>query len=180
MIALTNVPRAMRLAPVLLRLIAAAAWLAGGVAAAAEDPPAERSARLEAPHAVYFEVLGKGGVYGVGYDWAFADRLAVGGTASFVVIDDQRVVTLAPYVSAYPFAGRSSALLVQFGAEFVHVSVPSTVPGFSGTTSTGLGGQFSVGYEFRSRFLFRFLATGVFGRGGFRPWAGIGLGGAFR
>jgi hypothetical protein len=180
MIELTNIPRAMGLASFLLRLAAAAAWVAGGVAAPAEDPPADRSARLEAPHAVYFEVLGKGGVYGVGYDWAFADRLAVGGTGSFVVIDDERVVTLAPYISAYPFAGRSSALLVQFGAEYVHVSVPSSVPGFSGTTSTGLGGQFSVGYEYRSLFLFRFLVTGVFGRGGFRPWAGIGLGGAFR
>jgi hypothetical protein len=160
---------------------AVAAWLAASHAAA--DAPlaaSDRSARLEAPHAVYLEVLGKGGIYGVGYDWAFADRLAVGGTASFFVVDDERVLTLAPYLNTYPLAGRRSALLVQVGAMFVHVGVPSSVPGFSGTSSSGLGGHFSVGYEYRAPFLFRFLATGVIGRAGFRPWAGIGLGGTFR
>ncbi len=158
-----------------LRSSAALAGLAAAGAAADPGP----SARTAAPHAAYFEVLGKGGLYGLGYDWAFADRLAVGGVTSFMILDDERVLTLAPYLNAYPLAGRRSALLVQVGPEFVHVGVPSRVAGFSGTSSTGIGGQLSLGYEYRSAFLFRFLLTGIVGRGGVRAWLGFGLGGAF-
>jgi hypothetical protein len=162
-----------------------AAVLARGIAEA--DPPqgradaaAERSARLERPRAVYLELLGKGGLYGVGYDHALADRLALGGAVSFLVVDDERVLTLAPYVGTYPWAGRRSALLVQVGAQIVRVTIPSHVRGFSGASSTGLGGQFSIGYELRAPVLFRAVATGVGGRGGFRPWVGIAMGGSFR
>ncbi len=160
-----------------LRTVAALGGLACAARAAAADPVA--SMRTGAPHVAYFELLGKGGLYGLGYDWAFHDRLAVGGLASFMILDDERVLTLAPYLNAYPLAGRRSALLVQVGPQFVHVGIPSHVRGFSGTSSTGLGGQLSLGYEYRSPFLFRVLATGVLGRGGFRPWVGLELGGSF-
>jgi len=157
-----------------------AAAISGRVAAADAPAGADRSARLERPHAVYLELLGKGGLYDVGYDRVFADRLALGGAASFFVIDDERVLTLAPYLATYPWAGRRSAFLVQLGAQIVYVAIPSHIRGFSGASSTGLGGEFSIGYELRAPVLFRAVATGVGGRGGFRPWAGIAMGGTFR
>jgi hypothetical protein len=157
-----------------------AAAIVGRVAAADAPAGADRSARLERPHAVYLEMLGKGGPYGVGYDHAFADRLALGGAVSFFIVDEQRTLTLAPYLGTYPWAGRRSALLVQVGAQIVHVEIPSRIRGFPGASSTGLGGEFSIGYELRAPVLFRAVATGVGGRGGFRPWAGIAMGGSFR
>ena len=158
---------------------AIAAWAVVAAAAGAEPAPPV-SARLEAPHAAYLELLGKGGAYGVGYDWAFADRLAVGGAVSFLVVDGERVLTLAPYLNLYPWAGRRSALVAQVGAEFVRIDVPSRIAGYPGTSATGIGGTVSAGYELRGPFLLRFLLTGVVGKGGFRPWAGLALGGAFR
>jgi hypothetical protein len=132
--------------------------------------------RLDRPHALYVEILGKGGVYTVGYDYALTDSFGVGGGASYLFIDGEHLLTLAPYVNVYPIAGGWGAFVVQTGLLFVHVAVPSTVRGFSGTSSTGLAGQVSAGYELRGAILFRFLLTGTVGSAGFRPWAGIGLG----
>ncbi len=130
------------------------------------------------PHAVYVELLGKSGAYGFGYDLALSERFGVGGALSYFAVESQRVLSVAPYANAYPLAGGWGAVVLQAGAQFVHVSVPSHIPGWSGTSSTGVAGQISVGYEYRSPFLVRFLASGVYGRGGLRPWVGLALGAA--
>jgi hypothetical protein len=158
----------------------ALAWLAPIPAIGSEVDGIEPapSQRQEHPHVLYGELLGKGGLYTVGYDYAFADRFAVGGGFAYYSLDGERVLSLSPYVSWYPVAGVSSALLLQTGLQFAHVSVPSEVPGWRGATTTGVGGQFSAGYELRHGFVFRFLLSGFVGKGGVRPWVGIELGGA--
>jgi hypothetical protein len=134
--------------------------------------------RRQHPHAFYVELLGKGGLYTLGYDYAFTDRLAAGAGGSYFVVEGEQVLTVAPYLNIYPFAGRWGSFVVQLGLEFVHEAVPSAVRGWSGTSSSGVAEQVSLGYEYRHGFLFRFLLTGVIGRGGVRPWVGIGVGGA--
>ena len=154
---------------------------AGEVARQSEsdNPVAEvHGDRRRHPHAFYVELLGKGGLYTLGYDYAFTDRLAAGAGGSYFVVEGEQVLTVAPYLNIYPFAGKWGSFVVQLGLEFVHVAVPSAVRGWSGTDSSGVAEQVSLGYEYRHGFLFRFLLTGVIGRGGFRPWMGIGVGGA--
>jgi hypothetical protein len=135
-----------------------------------------RLVRRGHPHALYVELFGKGGLYTLGYDYAFTDRLAVGAGGSYLPVEGEQVLTLAPYLNVYPAVGPWGSFLVQAGLEIVHIAVPSEVPGWSGTSSSGVAGQISLGYEYRRGILVRFLLTGVLGKGGFRPWAGIGLG----
>ncbi len=145
---------------------------APGVAADAEGSPSR-------PHAAYVELLGKHGLYGVGYDYATSERWAFGGAGAFFVVESERVLSFGPYVNFYPVTGSGGALVLQTGAEFVQVWVPSRVRGWSGASATGVSGQLSAGYEYRGSVLVRFLATGVFGQGGLRPWVGIAVGRAF-
>ena len=154
-------------------LLARAAWAED---ATVSDPAAGVRFR---PHAAYFEILGKNGLYGVGYDYSLSDRFAVGGSGAYYNVESERIFSLAPYASAAPLKGRWGALLLQVGAQFVHVSVPSRVVGWSGTSATGVASQLSAGYEYRSAFLFRFLLSSVLGQGGARPWVGMALGATF-
>jgi len=125
------------------------------------------------------ELLGKNGLYGLGYDRALSDRLGVGGAVAWFTVESEEVLSIAPYANFYPLAGSRWALALQAGAQVVHVKVPSRIVGWSGTSATGLAGQVSAGFEYRSAVLCRFLVSGVFGRGGARPWAGLALGSAF-
>lgn len=160
--------------------IAVCLSVAAPAALRAEDSDIDQapSQRQEHPHVFYGELLGKNGLYSIGYDYAFADRFAAGAGFSYSVVDGERILSLSPYLSWYPVAGRSSALLLQTGLQFAHVSVPSEVPGWAGATSTGIGGQVSAGYELRHGIAFRFLLSGIVGKGGIRPWFGLELGGA--
>ena len=135
--------------------------------------------RLALPHAAYFELLGKNGLYGLGYDFALTDWLGLGPSAAYYTVESERIFSIAPYVNLYPVTGRWGAVLVQAGAQLVHVSVPSEVAGWSGTSTNGGAGLVSVGYEHRGTFLFRFLVSGVFGAGGVFPWTGVALGAAW-
>jgi hypothetical protein len=166
-----------------LVLVLAAAGPAGSraddVPAGSDGGDASGGALSRQPHAAYFEMLGKNGLYGLGYDFALSDRFAVGGALAYFTVESEHVFSVSPYANAYPLAGRWGALVLQGGAQLVHVWVPSRVIGWSGTSTTGVAGQISAGYEYRNRFLFRFLASGVFGQGGLRPWVGLALGAAF-
>jgi hypothetical protein len=125
------------------------------------------------------ELLGKNGLYGVGYDRALSERWGIGGAAAWFTVESEEVLSLSPYVNLYPLAGLHWALALQAGAQLVHVKVPSRIVGWSGTSATGVAGQVSAGFEYRSALLCRFLLSGVYGRGGGRPWAGLALGSAF-
>src|SRR6202008_5154781 len=68
-------------------------------------------------HAIYVELLGKGGLYGVGYDYQFHPRLAVGATGSYYVLDGQEVLDFSPYLVAYLVGTGRHRWFVQGGPE---------------------------------------------------------------
>jgi len=49
----------------------------------------------DSPHLVYAELLGKGGVYGAGYEYSVAPRMAFGAAGSYVVLRGEAVETAA-------------------------------------------------------------------------------------
>lgn len=150
-----------------------------GTDARAEPTVVRKSAQRRRPHAVYLELLGKGGLWGVGYDLQLGGRFGVGGTVSYTVLDDQRLFTVSPYLAAYPLGGRRHRWFVHAGPQLVHLSTPSPVPEWSGTSSTGVGVEVSTGYEYRARLLVRTFVMGVAGQGGVAPWLGVSIGWAF-
>jgi hypothetical protein len=133
--------------------------------------------RAEEPRsAVYVEVLGKGGLWGLGVDHQHGRWLGGGLAGSFYVLDDQRVMALSPYLAAHPLGRGRHRWFVHTGPQLVRVSTPSPVPEWNGVASTGLGAQLSTGYEYRHRVLFRLSAMVVVGEGGVAPWLGASLG----
>ena len=128
-------------------------------------------------HLVYGEVLGKAGLYGVGYEYELVDRLAVGAAASFAIVSDQQVTTFAPYVHGTIVGGRRHHLFGEFGAVIAHSKLPSPVMGWDGMSDTGGGSFASLGWERRSEHLvLRASASLVLGEGGVAPMAGFVIG----
>lgn len=155
--------------------IAASAW--GGAARAEEPQAVEKVA--EAPqrkHALYVELLGKGGLGGIGYDYAVTPRIAVGAAASYFVLDGEHVISFSPYLAAYPLGGTRHRWFVHAGPQIVHLERPSPVPEWDGMSSTGVGAEVSTGYELRTRVLFRAFGMGTVGKGGLHPWVGASVG----
>ena len=155
----------MRCAAVLLL----AAAVAGAVPQAARaEPPAQT---------VYVDLLGKGGVYGLGYELQLPGPLSAGAAVSWLAVDRQDAITLSPYLSWLPAAGRRHAWFVHAGPHIVRIATRSPVPEWDGDTRTGLGAQLSTGYEHRrGRLVLRGYAMAAVGRGGVAPWLGASLG----
>lgn len=133
-------------------------------------------ASTERKHAVYLELLGKGGLWGAGYDYAIHRKIAIGGLASFYVADGERVFSFSPYASLYVLGGKRHRWFVQGGPTVVHLQRPSPVPEWPGMSTTGVGAELSSGYELRTRVLFRAFAMGTYGKGGAAPWLGLSIG----
>jgi hypothetical protein len=140
-----------------------------------EAPVATTTSR----HSIYVEGLGKGGLWGLGYGYQFSKRWAIGAVVSAWMLDGQRVYTASPFVTLYPLGTRRHRLFVDAGPQVVRVSTPSPVPEWMGTSSTGVGGQVSLGYERRGPLLVRVFAMGVAGEKGIAPWIGVDMGASF-
>lgn len=149
-----------------------------GEADAATPSLTAQSAPVDKPreHAIYVEALGKGGIWGLGYEHTLGRRFGVGAVGSFTMLSHQRVYSLTPYVLAYPVRGRHSAWFVDAGASLVRISTPSPVPEWNGTATNGIGGEVSTGYEYRNHFLFRVYSQLVAGKSGIAPWGGVSIG----
>lgn len=130
-------------------------------------------------HALYLEALGKGGLWGIGYDYLLNNRVAVGSTGSLYFLDGQRITTLSPYLNFYPAGSAHSRLMIQAGPQFVQQSTASTVPEWSGISTTKISGQIGTGWEFRSNALFRIYGMIAAGKTGIAPWAGLTAGWTF-
>jgi hypothetical protein len=136
---------------------------------AVADPPSK--------HLVYVELLGKGGLYGVGYEYAIAPWLGFGGAASYVEMRDQQLVTVSPYLHVTAFAGQRHALFSEVGGILAHSRVPSPVMNWDGVSDTGSGGFVSLGWEYRRRHVvLRTSGALVVGEGGFAPMLGFAIG----
>lgn len=125
---------------------------------------------------VYTELLGKGGLWGLGYDHPLVHRLDLGAVASYVVLDGQHVWTFAPYARFAVAGSDRNRFYLDFGPQLVRVSTPSPVPEWMGTSSSGIGTQLSAGYEHRGRAVLRVFAMASVGRGGAAPWLGVDVG----
>ncbi len=167
-----RVPLSIRIGLMLVATLA----LARREAVAAEAP-----ATVAAPaHAIYGELLGKGGLFGLGYDYKFHARLAAGSALSFYVVDGQRVFALSPYLAVYLLGRDAHTWFVHVGPQVVSVTTPSPVPEWSGHATLGLGAEASSGYEYRgARLLLRAYVMVSAGAGGVEPWLGLDVGWTF-
>jgi hypothetical protein len=152
-----------------------------GPAATAEPDDALHAAPAAAPpashrHAVFVEALGKSGLWGLGYDYQLGRRFAVGGVASFYVLNGERVTSISPYAAAYPLGTGHHRLFVQLGPQLVRLSTPSPVPEWNGAASTGVGAELSSGWEYRDHVLVRLFGMATASRRGVQPWLGASLG----
>ena len=135
-----------------------------------------REAAAEKRNTVYVEMLGKGGLWGAGYERLIARRFGLGLAASFYVVDDQRVSSISPYVGAFLLRGARHGWFVHAGPQLVHVAIPSPVPEWDGTSTTGLGVEVSSGWEYRHGVVVRVFGMAAIGKGGVAPWMGMSLG----
>jgi len=130
-------------------------------------------------HAIYVELLGKGGTWGLGYSHQVHRRFAVGAVGSYTVLSDQRMLSFSPSLTAYPLGVRSHRLFVDVGPQLVRLTTPSPVPEWMGKTENGIGAQLSAGFEYRGAIFARLFVMGVAGKSGVAPWLGMDLGWAF-
>jgi hypothetical protein len=161
-----------------MRILLVIACLHVSTTARAEDR-VERAATIDTPsrHLVYFELLGKGGEYGIGYEYRLMPWLAVGAAASFAVLGDQQIATVAPYVHVTVLRYNHHALYTELGAILAHTRIPSPVSDWKGMSDTGSGGFLSLGYEHTSKHVvIRASASVVAGEGGLGPMVGLSIG----
>jgi hypothetical protein len=147
------------------------------VAAIAAAPAAV--ARADERQAAYVEVLGKGGLGGVGWDLLATRRLGGGIAASFYVLDGQRVLSLSPYLAVYPVRAGRHGWFAHVGPQLVRVATPSPVPEWPGHTDLGVGVEVSSGYEYRHGLLARVYLMASAGEAGIAPWLGASVGWSF-
>lgn len=126
-------------------------------------------------HTVYVELLGKGGLWGLGYDLLVHPKVAAGATASFLAHDDERQLSLTPYIAVYP-VGVRHRWFVEAGPQLVHLTRMSPVPEWPGQQDTGIGAEVGSGYELRTRLVFRAFGMIAVGKQGAVPWLGLSLG----
>lgn len=165
-----------------MRATAVALMLALATAgrAHADEAAVATTARPAPPpyrHAVYVELLGKSPAWGVGYDLALEPWLALGVTASFHQAGGERLITASPYLMLYLLGARRHRGFVQAGPEVVHLARPSPVPEWPGMSETGVGGQLSLGWEYRrARVVTRTFVTATGGGNGIVPMLGVDVG----
>lgn len=154
-----------------------------GIAALALLAARAAGAEPARPNVVYVEALGKGGVWGAGYERTLSSRLGIGLVASYFVLDgSQQLVSVVPYGAVRILGRHHHRWFADAGPEYVYLRTPSPVPEWTGTTASGFGGQLSTGYEYRGRVLVRVYAELVAGtRHGhdFAPWGGASFGWTF-
>jgi hypothetical protein len=131
----------------------------------------------ESKNLVYGEVLGKAGLYGVGYEHALTGRLSLGAAASYAMINDQQVATIAPYLHVRILGSHRHRFFGEIGAVVARSHLPSPVMGWDGMTDSGVGAFTSLGWERRTQHLvLRVSASLVVGTGGIAPMLGFMIG----
>lgn len=120
--------------------VSATAVSANAVSAEAVTPPSESH------HVVFLEVLGKGGLWGAGYEWR-GRRFVVGGVGSYYQLGGDRFTTVSPYIGASLLGGPHASWFVHVGPQLVRRTTPSPGPEWMGLTTTGLDAELSTGIE---------------------------------
>jgi len=146
-------------------------WIVAAAIACASSAANAEPAR----HAAYIDVLGKAGLWGLGYDYELVPRFAVGAVGSYYVLGGDRYTTLAPYATVYPVGHDHLRALVQLGPQFVRHVTPSPVPEWDGMTSTRGGAALCGGVEYRRGVLVRVYGMLSVGEH-VAPWLGVSVG----
>jgi hypothetical protein len=133
------------------------------------------TAHAEPRHTVFGELLGKGGLWGAGYEYAVTPRLSLGAVGSVYVLHGDRFMTLSPYVSLYPIGLHRHRWFIQAGPQLVRRSTPSPVPEWQGMATTAWDGELSSGYEYRNQIVVRAYAMAELGTR-LAPWVGTSIG----
>ena len=107
------------------------------------------------PHGVYVDAFGKGGLWGLGYDWRSSERIALGLVGSYYLVGGDKYTTLSPYLAIYPLVGVRHAWLVHLGPQLIRRTVSSPGPEWSGMTTTAFDAEISSGWEYRNHVLLR-------------------------
>lgn len=130
----------------------------------------------ESESGAYVELMGRGGAYGVGVEHQWR-RVGVGVVASFLVVDEEQVTVVSPYLHVVLGAWGPHGWFAQIGPALTHVSIRSPVEEWDGVSDTGLGGVASSGYQWSGDRLFlRGSLSLAFGAGGVAPWGGGAIG----
>jgi hypothetical protein len=143
---------------------------------AASLAPREASADTARPHAAYLELLGKGALWGAGYDYQPRPWLSLGAVTSFFILRGERVTTFSPYVGFYPLGLARHRGFVHLGPLLAYKYTPAPVPELPARSDAGVAAEVAAGYEYRDGVLVRVFAMGTAGAGGVHPWFGLSLG----
>ncbi|MBA3538372.1 MAG: hypothetical protein H0T79_01980 [Deltaproteobacteria bacterium] len=156
---------------------------ADAAAAAADDrlepgdlfaSEAEARTRRLRRHLVYAELRGKGGQYGIGYEYALLRPLSLGIAGSFEDADNTRRTTLAPYLHLTALRRGDNALFGELGA--VVVREDSLMDRMT-TTTHAFDALGSVGWErTHERLVFRVTGSVLAGDSGTAVIGGLSLG----
>jgi hypothetical protein len=131
------------------------------------------TARADSPHLFYAELLGKNGVYGLGYEYAVTPRVSFGASGSFVVLRGEELDTAAGYAHV-AIAHRA---FVELGPLVARHHVRSPVMDWAGTSATGLGVFAALGYQRDwRRFVVRGSVSAEAGKNGVEPTVGLAIG----
>ena len=126
-------------------------------------------------HLVLLEFLGKGGLWGAGYEY-HRGRWSVGGVASYYQLSGDRFTNVSPYVGFAPVLGDHVTWFVHAGPQLVHRTTPSPGPEWDGMSSTGWAAELSTGIDVRiTKLHLRAYGLGSYGSH-FAPGIGLAAG----
>lgn len=163
-------------------------------AAAAAAEPASSSDEPKAKNAVFFELLGNGILYSLNYDRRLNDMFSVrGGLMYFSVSAEANAgsasssakasLLLVPLLFNVLLGGKNHKFELGAGPLIAYASAKASGLGSSASDSgVGVAGTGSLAYRYSPSdggFFLRAGLSPVFGKGGFLPWPGVGLGAVF-
>lgn len=120
------------------------------------------------------ELLGRGGVYSLGYDYGFHEKVSVGLGISVLSVNSVSAILVPVYANIYPLENTMHRLMLSVGVTPVFASRD---PGGSLVEGKGLGFPIGVGYEYRGENGFIFRASPYLYVGNISSvWFGLGGG----
>lgn len=151
----------------------------GGSLAIADPAPAvsvAATAQNQARrNALYIDLLGKGGAWGLGYEWRARPWLTLGAVGSYYQLHGDGFASFSPYVGLYPITRGHHSWFTQLGPQILHHTTSSPGPEWQGMSTTGFTAELSSGYEYRSKLLVRVYGMVTAGDR-VAPWFGASIG----
>lgn len=140
----------------------------------------QRAQEFETQHSVYLGLLGKGGMYSLGYQYHWRARFALGVAVSAFRIDFETLMTVVPYLFWTPIERGNHALFFDMGTVLSRHDSESPAKRLPDAINYGVGAELSLGYQYLAgRFVVRPYVMAQYTRCA-SGWVGIDLGVRFR